>query len=240
MPATVKMTFTKHLDRAAKSVRYYAFRSHEVPRAERGAFSRSSEHADIRRFTNGLRHSLTEDTRGRNGHVRQYPKMHRLLFSLSRDEFQKSGLTSWKPVVREVLAEWERAKGIRLEWIASEHPSPTHPHVHIAIKSVYRDLAGREHRLFVNRDTLNQLRIGVRMVVRRHREQHWRQIEEQRAIEREARAAEQNLQRAMEQAMRSLVRDLDRMAREEERPLEPQPRLRRRQPVRDDRDRGGR
>lgn len=240
MPAIVKMNFTRHLDRAAKSVRYYAFRSRELADEKRGAFSRSSDHADVRKFIEGLRDPLTEDRFGKGGKVRQYAKMHRMVFSLSGDEFRKSGLSSWKPVVREALAEWERARGIRLEWIASEHMNPSSPHVHIAIKSVSSDLEGNRTRLKVNREMLLDLRQGVRRVVQRHRERYWREIEEQRLIERESRAAEQELRREVNRAVRHLLHDLERMARDDERQPDPIPRMRRRPRGREDRDRGGR
>ncbi len=240
MAATVKMSYTKHLDRAARSVRYIAFRSRDIPHEKRGAFSRSSDHADIRRFIDSLHDPLTADRPLRGGRVFQPAKMHRLVFSLSRAEFDKSGLTSWKPVVREALAEWERARGIRLEWIAAEHLSPTHPHVHIALKSVYRDADGTPHRLKVNREMLQDLRQCVRTVVQRHRERHWREIEEQRSIEREARAGEMQLQRSVERVLRGLLYDLEQLAREEERSPLVLNRPRRRRPARRDQDRGSR
>lgn len=213
MPVTLKATgYAKTLQDVSGKLRYYAFRSREMPGEERGLFSPASEHADLRKFVRSIQDDpLLQDRPGRQG-MYQPPKMHSLVFSLSRDEFEKSGLTSWKPVVRQIMEEWQRYRGIQVEWVAAEHQSATHPHCHVAIKATFTDVAGNRRRLRLTRGDLHELRLAARTIVRMHRERHWEAIRAQREDERLAREA----QRALERAVRSLATGfLDALEREE-------------------------
>lgn len=244
MPATVKVKYSRDLRLARFAVHYHAFRSRELPNEQRGAFNRASDHADCRTFVRRLDDPLTRDYEvRRRGRPRQGgpsrtirpAKLHRIIFSLSRAEWEKSGLTSWKPIVREVLAEWERLHGIRLDWIAAEHMSHTHPHVHIDVKSVYWDVHGRKHRLRFDRQMIDELRWAVRGVVRRERERHWRELQQQRAIEWAERQAARDLAHNLSHLATSFLDGLERAARQDEREaewLQPRRYRRRRSPRR--------
>lgn len=178
----LKINYTKHLDRAAKSVRYHAFRSREVPTRDLGVFNANSDHADVGRFIKRLDDPLTAEPK--------CAKMHRLMFSLSRAESDRAGLTGWKGVIREALAAFEQRRGIKLDWIAAEHLSRDHPHVHVDIKSVYTDSSGRRRRLRITQDMRLELRWAVETVLAR---------EKQRTYEQRRRAWEvQRLERALE------------------------------------------
>lgn len=228
MPVTLKATgYVKTVKDAQGKLRYYAFRSREVAGAERGLFGPASEHADLRKFVAGIRDDpLLRDRRTRRG-VFQAPKMHSLIFSLSRDEFDRSGLTSWKPIVRQIMTEWERYRAIRLEWVAAEHPSLTHPHCHVALKATYTDATGNRHRLRLTRDDLHQLRLAARLIVRMHRESHWEVVRARWEAERAERAARRALDRMVHTLATGFLDLMEREAREQERPV-PRPRQRRR------------
>ncbi|HYF78722.1 MAG TPA: hypothetical protein VD973_16410, partial [Symbiobacteriaceae bacterium] len=133
----LKINYTKHLTQAARSVRYHAFRSREQEHDRLHAFNRSSDHAHVRSFIDSLDDPLTRDRKLRNGTTVQYAKMHRLMFSMRSKDFEACGFTSWKPVIREALESFEKQHGIKLDWIAAEHLSAGHPHVHVDVKSVY-------------------------------------------------------------------------------------------------------
>jgi hypothetical protein len=180
----LKINYTKHLDRAAKSVRYHAFRSRELPHDERGMFDRTSDHADVGRFIASLDDPLTRDWQTRKGTVIQPPKLHRLMFSLSRREFEASGLTSWKPVIREALESVERYHGIKLDWVAAEHQSLTHPHVHVDIKSVYTAADGTRHRLVIKDELRLHLRLAVEGIIKRERTRVNEDRRQERAFDR--------------------------------------------------------
>lgn len=169
MPVRTKITYTKELPAAAASVRYYAFRSREVERSQVGIFDRSSDHADVKKFIKALDDPLTRNRPGVPARF-QPPKMHRLLFTMSGQEFRRWGLTSWKPIVREALENIERRRGIRLNWVAAEHPSLKHPHCHIAIKSVYEDAQGQRHRLKITPTMRQEIWQEAQKIVDRHKE----------------------------------------------------------------------
>lgn len=204
----LKINYTKHLDRARKSVRYHAFRTREVPREQLGMFDRDRDHADVAPFLESLDDPLTRPKQTRGGTVYR-PVMHRLMFSLSRQEFESCGLTSWKPVIREALGAFERYHGIRLEWIAAEHQSQTHPHVHVDIKSVAVGPDGQPRRLRITQEMRQHLRWAVEGIIRRERER----IREERA---QQRAIQRGFDRFLDSILHSLSRELGRAAREDD------------------------
>lgn len=226
----LKINYTKHLDRAAKSVRYHAFRSREEPGRAIGAFDRRSDHATVRTFIDSLDDPLTRDRKLRNGKELQYAKMHRLMFSMRRRDFEACGFTSWKPVIREALESFERKHGIKLEWIAAEHLVAGNPHVHIDVKSVYTAPDGTRHRLRITNDMRLDLKGAVEKIIDRER----REREEERRQDRELHSAIRDL-------TSTLLRGLRDAARADEREADglPHPTRKRRPPKeRDNDDRG--
>lgn len=221
----LKINYTKHLDRARKSVRYHAFRTREVPLEQRGMFDRARDHADVSAFIKSLDDPLTRPKVTKRGTI-EYPVMHRLMFSLSRQEFEASGLTSWKPVIREALASFERYHGIHLEWIAAEHSSQTHPHVHVDIKSVVTGSDGSPRRLRITQEMRQHLRWAVEGIIKRERERLRAERAQQRAIQR-------GIDRFLDSLGHSPLRGIARAAREED-PYDPLVRRRRRRRSVDD------
>lgn len=209
----LKINYTKHLDRARKSVKYHAFRAREVPTDRKGIFDRDSDHADVASFLRSLDDPLTRPKQTRNGEI-NYAVMHRLIFSLSRQEFESCGLTSWKPVVREALAAVERYHGIKLEWVAAEHQSKTHPHVHIDIKSVYLDARGEPHRLRITQELRQHLRYAVEGILKRERDRV-------RAEQQQQREMQKGLDRFLDGLQHSLMRGLARAARDDDQMPDP-------------------
>jgi len=176
------MTFTRNLKAARKSVRYYCFRSRELqmPGAARvGAFNRATDSADVAAFNRRLDDPLTRDPK--------IAKMHRLMFSLSQQAWDRCGLESWKPIVREALADFERRQGIRLDWIAAEHLNPYHPHVHVAIKSVYTTEDDRHRRLRLTNRHREELVLAVQGLLRAAMKRHYALRREHLLVERQDR-----------------------------------------------------
>lgn len=219
----LKINYTNSLDRAAKSVRYHAFRSREFEGEQRGMFSRTSDHADVRSFIDSLDDPLTRDYKTRRGRVIQPPKLHRLMFSLSRREFEACGFTSWKPVIREAMARVEAENGFKLDWVAAEHQSATHPHVHVDIKSVYTAPDGSRHRLVIKQELRLQFRRAVEEVMQRERQRTQQERQQQRALDQAVRDITESLLRGL--------RDAGRADGYEPVPL--QPKRKRRHPSRD-------
>lgn len=222
----LKINYTTSLDRASKSVRYHAFRSRELPNEGKGIFDRTSDHVDVRTFIHSLDDPLTADRVTRRGKVIPTPKMHRLMFSLSRREFERCGFTSWKPVIREALEHFERYHGIKLEWVAAEHQSGTHPHVHVDLKSVYTAADGTRHRLRITNEMRQQLRWAVEGIMRRERERCDEERRQEKALDRAVRDLTHDLTRGLFKLLRDASRD---------EPPTDNP-ARRRRPRRDDRD----
>jgi hypothetical protein len=165
----LKINYTKTLEHASKSVRYHAFRSRELTSEQKGVFSKDKDHADVAQFIQALDDPLTRPKQTRRGGEIRYAVMHRLMFSLSRQEFEACGFTSWKPVIREALRHVERYHGIELEWVAAEHQSRDHPHVHVDVKSVYTDAQGQRHRLRITQELRQHIRWSVEGVMKRER-----------------------------------------------------------------------
>ena len=226
----LRINYTKNLDRAAKSVRYHGFRTREVPGNRRGMFSRDSDHADVKAFVRSLDDPLTRDRTLRNGHVVEYAKMHRLMFSMRRRDFEACGFTSWKPIVREALESFEREQSIRLDWVAAEHQSATHPHVHVDVKSVYTAADGPRHRLKITQDMRLALRAAVERIIEREHSRAEEERRQQRAVDKAVRDITDALLRGLRDAGRADERENESLTR-------PHPK-RRIQRDREDDDRG--
>jgi hypothetical protein len=224
----LKINYTKQPDRAGKSVRYHAFRTREMPTDQKGVFSRDSDAADVKAFVRSLDDPLTRPRKLRSGREINYAVMHRLMFSLSRREFEACGLTSWKPVIREALGAFERQHGIKLEWVAAEHQSRDHPHVHVDVKSVYTDINGNRHRLKITQDMRIELRKAVEVILERERARV-------RAEREHIRAMERGMERFADSALEALMRGLREAAREDS-DSDPFVRRRRRRPEDHERD----
>lgn len=199
MAVRTKITYTKELKAASASVHYYAFRTREVERSQVGIFDRSSDHADVKRFVRSLDDPLTRDRPGRSG-LYKSAKLHRVLFTMSGQEFRRWELTSWRPIVREVFLNFERKHGLRLEWVAAEHPSTRNPHCHVAIKSVYEDRDGNRHRLRVTPELRRSLWHEAQSIVNRHKQIVLTQERAERGTDRLARGLIGELARASRQA----------------------------------------
>lgn len=202
----LKINYTKHLTQAAKSVRYHAFRSRELPSHQLGAFDRRSDHATVRTFIESLGDPLTRDRTLKNGKVLQPAKMHRLMFAMSRRDFEACGFTSWKPVIREALQSFEKQHGIKLDWIAAEHLTATNPHVHVDVKSVYTAADGTRHRLKITQAMRIDLKRTVEQIIERERKERD-----------EERRQGQECDKAVRDITSALLRGLRDIAREDER-----------------------
>jgi type IV secretory pathway VirD2 relaxase len=130
-------------------------------------------------------------------------KAYKLTISLSEKEFRELGLTSWKPIVREAMANLEKEWGRQFQWIASEHMAKGHPHVHIVIKATVWHDTGRYGQLRLDKQHIQDIKKEFGRVIERHRE---RPKEQERSVER---SFADTMLRAVEVALRSLSR-LDR------------------------------
>ncbi len=209
MRPVLKLNYTRHLTAARKSVRYHTFRSRELllPGADRvGAFNRSTDHADVASFVRRLDDPATRDE--------QCAKMHRIMVSLSRPAWDRCGLESWKPVVRESLAAFEKRHGIRLDWVAAEHLDPRHPHVHIDIKSVFITDDGRRRRLRLNNRHREELVLAFQAVLRREMQRCYETRREQLLVERQERPRSTSFRLNGERAARYGIQDWSGLLRE--------------------------
>lgn len=149
------------LGKARAHVNYIAFRSRETPAEPRGAFDAHRDHADVRPFADSLEDRLTRHPMAN--------KAYKVTISLSEREFRQMGMTSWKPVVREAMANLQQRWGKEFDWIASEHMAKGHPHVHVVIKATFRDETGRYRQLRLDKQHLAELRQEISRIVERDR-----------------------------------------------------------------------
>lgn len=197
---------TKTARGASQMIRYVAFRSKDLEGKPKGAFGPETDHADVKAFIREIPDRLTRHPRA--------PKAFHCLLSLSREEFERCGLTDWREVTREVMRTYEQESGRKLTWIASQHDNPTHPHCHIIVKAVYEDPSGQRRKLTLTREDLRQFRRITGRVLAYHRAQA-------RALERAAGIPEVQREPARgDSLMRQFWRMIDDERRRREREAE--------------------
>jgi hypothetical protein len=154
---------TKTVRGAEQMIRYVAFRSKDLEGKQKGAFGPENDHADVKAFVKDLPDRLTRHPKA--------PKAFHCLISLTREDFERCGLSDWKETVREVMRTYERETGRKLTWIASQHDNPTHPHCHIIVKAIYEDQNGRHRKLVMTKEDLRRFRQVTGRVLAYHRAQ---------------------------------------------------------------------
>ncbi|MCU6603817.1 hypothetical protein OCO53_25590 [Peribacillus frigoritolerans] len=144
--AFVSHSYIKNLSEAQNHVRYIAFRGRETEDERGGIFSEKSDVADVKNFIKKLDDKKTSHP--------DVAVAHRLLFSMSGDEWNKSGFGEgdYQKMIRNVMKDYELKTGRKLEWVAAEHRNPDHPHVHVAVKATYQDKDGIHHRLKISNE----------------------------------------------------------------------------------------
>lgn len=146
MGAYASHKYLKTFADAAAHVRYIGFREREDKSESLGLFSERSDSADAEPFIKTL------DAK-RFSHPK-VPNLHTVLFSMSGDEWNRSGFEAgdYQKMIRHVMKEWEIKTGYRLDWVAAEHRNPDHPHCHVAIRAAYKDRDGIERNLEVSNE----------------------------------------------------------------------------------------
>jgi hypothetical protein len=136
----VSHKFKKDLGEAKNHLNYIAYRSRETGE-KYGVFSERQDNADLKPFMDSL-----DDKRTSHSEI---AVMHTLLFSMSGDEWNRSGFEEqdFRKMIRDIMKDFELQKGITISWVAAEHNESGHPHVHVSIKATYKDRDGVEHRL---------------------------------------------------------------------------------------------
>jgi hypothetical protein len=221
----LRSSYVTSLKKAGRHIRYICFRARELPEHGPGIFSRDRDTADVGQFIRSLDDPKTRDPK--NG--RPVAKLHKMTFSMRGRDFERCGFTSWKPIIRQAMANVERQLGRRLEWVAAEHMTRSHPHCHVALKAVSYDRAGRGYRLRIDKAALRLFKGEVTRLV-------MRELERVRAQERMARQQIQYTRRAFR-----TVNDLLGYVREVQRRRQQQEAARLREIQRQrDQERGGR
>lgn len=141
----VSTKFKKNLGEAKNHVRYIAFRARET-NEKYGLWDEEKEQVSVEEFCSSL-----EDKRTSHSSI---AKIHTVLFSMSGDEWNRSEFQdgNYKEMIRNIMKDFQLSKGITLSWVAAEHNEKGHPHVHVAIKSVYKDGDGVERRLNISKE----------------------------------------------------------------------------------------
>ena len=142
--------FDKTLKGSRNAIRYVAYRSEDVQGKTPCIFDDRSDTADVKRFMRELEDPVTRHQTA--------VKAYHTLFSLSRRTFERAGLTDFREEVREVMRTYELETGRKLEWIASFHDNPTHPHCHVIIKAAYVHENGQHKKLFLNRNEVQRIK----------------------------------------------------------------------------------
>ncbi|BCC80208.1 MULTISPECIES: hypothetical protein [Bacillus] len=142
----VSHSYSKSTADITKHVKYISNRERYGEGEERGLFSEHDDRASRTEFLKKVDNPIN--------HHSQAVKAHKLLFSMSGDEWERSQFSpgDYQRVIRNVMKEWEIQKGIRVDWIAAEHRTEGHPHVHVVVAGFYKDRDGIEHRLKITNE----------------------------------------------------------------------------------------
>lgn len=205
----------KCISKLLSHLKYVGFRSDELERpqphsgrevtTERGFFSADKDHADYKNFV-----SRVENNKALNHPLAV--KAHKLVFSMRGVDYrayERSGLT-YKDFLRNVLSEYERTRGLKLDWIANIHNKEGHPHVHVVIKAV-SDLKvdGKNRRVFLYREDFKTLRDLGELEVDRHAKYKWYERTE-------VTKALNDVGKGFDAVLRTLTRDAEREQQEAE------------------------
>jgi hypothetical protein len=136
--------YIRDIDDAIHHIRYVGFREREDKSESLGLFSEHENSADAEKFIESLKVKRFKHP--------DVPVIHTVLFSMSGDEWKRSGFEpgDYQSMIRQVMKEWEIKKGIKLDWVAAEHRNPDHPHCHVVIRAAYKDRDGFEHKLKID------------------------------------------------------------------------------------------
>lgn len=136
--------------------RYVGFRSREIQNCPRGFFDANRDNfTDYKTFTKGIENNKALKHPSSN-------KIHKFVFSLTATDYkayQKSG-KDFKDLTRETMERIEERLGVKIDWIASFHDSPTHPHSHVIAKAVSAvpDKDGKYTRLRFGKEDFKMMR----------------------------------------------------------------------------------
>ncbi|MFD1394397.1 hypothetical protein ACFQ40_01205 [Kroppenstedtia eburnea] len=121
-------------------VRYITFRSRERDDIQHAdLFSKETDQASIGKFLGKIKQDPALK------HPKAW-KCHELILSFRREDYDRYGV-DYREMTRNVMAELERRKGMKLDWVASRHLKGHHPHVHVIVKATGKDADGKTRRL---------------------------------------------------------------------------------------------
>lgn len=139
-------SYERELPKAENHVRYIAFRSRESEEHEKGLFNEHDNHIEVKDFIRDLNDKKTSHP--------SVAVIHKVLFSMSGDEWEKSGFEpeDYKIMIRNIMKDYELKTGRTINWAAAAHMNAGHPHVHLVMKATYTDKDGIEHRLKIDNE----------------------------------------------------------------------------------------
>lgn len=161
---------TKKINTVKRGIYYIGRDSEDVkrnPELQNQYFGRNSNHENPKSFLE----------RVKTHRALQHPlsvKTHHLVFSLRKidyEAYKRSG-RDYKDIVRTVLSDYEKAHGVKLDWIAHIHDgekSNSHPHCHVIIKGVSDNLGARGYkRIFFKAEDFKEFRNSFELELERH------------------------------------------------------------------------
>ncbi|MDP4084717.1 MAG: hypothetical protein Q8934_08900 [Bacillota bacterium] len=142
-------------------------------------------------------------------------KSHHLIFSLRKvdyEAYKRSG-QDYKSIIRQVLDDYGKKHGLKMDWIAHIHESEKskeHPHCHVIIKAVSDNLGDRGYKRikFTPEDT-KEMRGAFEQELDRHAKYRFMEREDMRSIS-------ENFGKSFESAMESLAQEAEKKKREAE------------------------
>lgn len=184
----------------------YRSREHDLEKDTKGLFNEKLDNCSMNTFyesvknEKGLRHSTTV-------------KIHKMIISFTREDYELYG-KDLKEIARETMKQLEERKGIKLEWVGSVHMKETHPHVHLAIKSMGKEFqTDKNRRLYINKEDITFIKDTIDKIT-------GREFYYNRKYELERDSNYRGMERAESLPLKDISKMMDRLIKEGDRMTE--------------------
>ena len=151
--SVVVVRYVRKLESALSNLKYIGFRSRELDQKTGFFTATEDETKQYKEFYERIKNhkALKHD---------KTVKAHTIVLSFTRRDFEALARAGKTPqdMAREWMKTMEEFKEMKLDWLGSFHDSPTHPHIHLTIRSVGEDDLGHSKRLKLTKEDIQDLR----------------------------------------------------------------------------------
>lgn len=196
----------KNKEKIKSHLKYIGFRSRERDPNDKVFFDKHSLSADWLAFYNRI------DTHPALQHSKTV-KAHKIIFSLRQQDYleYKASGRDYVHIIRRVMEDLERKKGVELDWIAVKHDQNHHPHCHVVVRAVSDSTNGPSKRIYFRKEDIAEMKRSFEYEVELHRVQTRSKIREWERMESHfVRDLFQDFTRSIEQKVKEIEKEKER------------------------------